>query len=211
MSERTRISSSRASEGSCSRASPSTVKWSTPAFPGRRTAASPSSVGSRKPSRRMTMIVFDAPVLAPALADDGDDGDRPRNRLRGEPFGAPSPCRPRGCFGAVARVSGQTLDERRSAQAPGRPRAGATSTGGTPLVARSSLGEVRDNVTVYDGAYGACRAGKRAAGAGRCSRVTRAPASGARSTRMSDRGMGREGPTNAVRRPWGAGTVDICA
>ena len=35
------------------------------------------------------MIVVDASVLAPALADDGPDGDRARDRLRGEVLTAP--------------------------------------------------------------------------------------------------------------------------
>ena len=35
------------------------------------------------------MIVIDASVVAPALADDGDDGDRARTRLRGERLLAP--------------------------------------------------------------------------------------------------------------------------
>lgn len=36
------------------------------------------------------MIVVDASVLAPALGDDGHDGDRARERLRGERLCAPS-------------------------------------------------------------------------------------------------------------------------
>lgn len=35
------------------------------------------------------MIVVDASVLVPALADDGADGDRMRRRLRGQPLAAP--------------------------------------------------------------------------------------------------------------------------
>jgi predicted nucleic acid-binding protein len=35
------------------------------------------------------MIVIDASVLASALADDGPDGDRARERLRGERLAAP--------------------------------------------------------------------------------------------------------------------------
>ncbi|RYZ27090.1 MAG: VapC toxin family PIN domain ribonuclease, partial [Propionibacteriaceae bacterium] len=35
------------------------------------------------------MIVVDASVIAPALADDGPDGDRARDRLRGEVLTAP--------------------------------------------------------------------------------------------------------------------------
>ncbi len=36
-----------------------------------------------------TVIVVDASVLAPAMADDGADGDRARARLRGEVLAAP--------------------------------------------------------------------------------------------------------------------------
>lgn len=36
-----------------------------------------------------TVIVVDASVLAPALADDGEDGDRARQRFRGEHLAAP--------------------------------------------------------------------------------------------------------------------------
>ena len=36
-----------------------------------------------------TVIVVDASVLAPALADDGEDGDRARERLRRERLAAP--------------------------------------------------------------------------------------------------------------------------
>ena len=35
------------------------------------------------------MIVIDASVLAPALADDGDDGDHARRRLHGQVLAAP--------------------------------------------------------------------------------------------------------------------------
>jgi predicted nucleic acid-binding protein len=35
------------------------------------------------------VIVVDASVLSPALADDGDDGDLARQRLRGERLAAP--------------------------------------------------------------------------------------------------------------------------
>jgi len=35
------------------------------------------------------VIVVDASILAPALADDGPDGDRARDRLRGEVLTAP--------------------------------------------------------------------------------------------------------------------------
>jgi predicted nucleic acid-binding protein len=43
----------------------------------------------RWPSSATTVIVVDASVVAPALADDGPDGVRARARLRGEQLAAP--------------------------------------------------------------------------------------------------------------------------
>lgn len=98
------------------------------------------------------MIVVDASVLAPALADDGDDGGRARDRLRGERLCAPSLVDLE--VASVLRRAATTrrLDERRAAQAladlvllPLR-RIGHVS-----LLDR--IWELRGNVTVYDGAY----------------------------------------------------------
>lgn len=98
------------------------------------------------------MIVVDASVLVPALADDGEDGDTARERLRGQSLVAPElidlevasvlrrlllagrlPAR----RGDLALVDLGDLPLRR---APHRP-----------LLAR--CWDLKDNVTVYDAAY----------------------------------------------------------
>ena len=98
------------------------------------------------------MIVVDASVLAPALADDGPDGDLTRARLRGETLAAPDliDLETTSVIRRLARI-GQ-LDERRAdlalrdlvelplRRAPHRP-----------LLRR--CWELRHNLTVYDAAY----------------------------------------------------------
>lgn len=98
------------------------------------------------------MIVVDASVLAPALADDGPDGDLARARLRGETLAAPDliDLETTSVIRRLARI-GQ-LDERRAnlammdlvelplRRAPHRP-----------LLRR--CWELRHNLTVYDAAY----------------------------------------------------------
>ncbi|MGI9016955.1 MAG: type II toxin-antitoxin system VapC family toxin [Euzebya sp.] len=98
------------------------------------------------------MIVVDASVLAPALADDGPDGDIARARLRGETLAAPDliDLETTSVLRRLARI-GQ-LDQRRAELAltdlvelPLRrasPR---------PLIRR--CWELRHNLTVYDAAY----------------------------------------------------------
>lgn len=98
------------------------------------------------------MIVVDASVLAPALGDDGDDGDRARARLRGERLIAPhlidvevaSAWRGLAAAGhlsarrvALALTDLQELPIRR---APHKP-----------LLAR--CWELRANLTMYDATY----------------------------------------------------------
>ena len=98
------------------------------------------------------MIVVDASVLAPALADDGDDGDRARERLRGERLCAPSLVDLE--VASVLRRATATgaLDERRSAQAlADLALLPLRRVGHLPLLDR--IWEMRDNVTAYDGAY----------------------------------------------------------
>ncbi len=98
------------------------------------------------------MIVVDASVVAPALADDGDDGDRARARLYGERIAAPelidvevlSVVR-KGLFAGV-------LDGRRAAMAVidlGRFRIERVTH--RPLLPRAW--ELHPNVTVYDAMY----------------------------------------------------------
>ncbi len=98
------------------------------------------------------MIVIDASVLAPALADDRDDGDRVRDRLRGEQLVAPElvDLEVLSTLRRAAR-SGQ-LDKRRSRQA-------LEDLAALPLRRVSHLSllpriwELRDNLTAYDASY----------------------------------------------------------
>jgi len=87
-----------------------------------------------------------------ALADDGPDGDRARDRLRGERLAAPHLLEPEVISAWRRLVAGGELDERRADLAladlhglrVGRVRHGA-------LLDR--CWELRDNLTVYDAAY----------------------------------------------------------
>ncbi len=98
------------------------------------------------------MTVIDASVLAPALADDGPDGDRARDRLLGERLVAPalidlevaSVLRRAARAGRLAdRRARQALDDlavlpmRRAPHGSLLPR----------------VWELRDNLTPYDAAY----------------------------------------------------------
>lgn len=98
------------------------------------------------------MLVVDASVLAPALADDGADGDLARARLRGQSLAAPELID----LETMSVIRGQShsggLDARRAALAltdlvalPLRRAAHR------PLLAR--CWELRQNLTVYDAAY----------------------------------------------------------
>jgi predicted nucleic acid-binding protein len=98
------------------------------------------------------VLVVDASVLAPALADDGPDGDAARARLRGDTLAAPelidlettSVIRRRHQAGGLdARRAGRALTdllELPLRRAPHRP-----------LLSR--CWELRANLTVYDAAY----------------------------------------------------------
>jgi len=98
------------------------------------------------------VIVVDASVLVTALGDDGSDGDRARDRLRGERLAAPhlidlevtSAWRRLAAGGDLdPRRARLALDDLRSVRLDRVPHA--------PLLAR--CWELRDNLTVYDGAY----------------------------------------------------------
>lgn len=94
------------------------------------------------------MIVIDASVLAPALGDDGTDGDGARGRLRGEDLAAPEIIDLE-----VTSVWRRTLtDERRAllalADLADLPLLRAPH---LPLLAR--CWELRHNLTPYDAAY----------------------------------------------------------
>jgi predicted nucleic acid-binding protein len=98
------------------------------------------------------LIVVDASVLAPAIGDDGADGDRARARMAGETLAAPELV-----FLEVASVlrravRADRLDARRAGQALADLSALPLRT--VPhlsLLARAW--ELRDNATVYDAAY----------------------------------------------------------
>jgi predicted nucleic acid-binding protein len=98
------------------------------------------------------MIVIDASVLAPALADDGADGDQARERLRGERVSAPELVDLE-VASVLRRASREgRLDERRARQA-------LEDLAAIPLARashRALLGRVwqlRENLTAYDAAY----------------------------------------------------------
>lgn len=98
------------------------------------------------------MIVVDASVLAPALADDGADGDRARLRLRGEQLVAPELIDLEVLSTLRRAVRAGRLDERRSGQALDDLAAlPLRRVPHLPLLARAW--ELRDNLTAYDAAY----------------------------------------------------------
>ena len=98
------------------------------------------------------MLVVDASVLAVALADDGADGDRARQRLKGEELAAPelvdlevaSVLRKQLAVGSLdsrrAQLSLADLADLAIQRAPH-----------LPLLAR--CWELRENMTIYDAAY----------------------------------------------------------
>jgi predicted nucleic acid-binding protein len=98
------------------------------------------------------VIVVDASILVTALGDDDDDGDRARSRLRGETLSAPqlidlevtSAWRRLAAAGHLEdRRARLALDDLRSLR--------MNRVDHTPLIAR--CWELRDTLTVYDGAY----------------------------------------------------------
>lgn len=98
------------------------------------------------------MIVVDASVLAPALADDDVDGDRARERLHGEQLAAPEliDLEVLSVLRRAARAKG--VDERRSAQALTDLAAlPLRRVPHLPLLAR--IWELRDNLSAYDASY----------------------------------------------------------
>jgi predicted nucleic acid-binding protein len=98
------------------------------------------------------VIVVDASIVATALADDGDDGDRARARLRGETLSAPGllDLEVVSVWRRAAR-SGR-LEPRRARQAMADlvelPLARAPH---VPLLER--IWELGDNLSPYDAAY----------------------------------------------------------
>jgi predicted nucleic acid-binding protein len=98
------------------------------------------------------MIVVDASVVAPALADDDEDGDRVRARLDGERLAAPELLDLEVLSVLRRAVRARRLDRRRSGQALGDLLAlPLTRVSHGPLLPR--VWELRDNLTAYDAAY----------------------------------------------------------
>jgi predicted nucleic acid-binding protein len=98
------------------------------------------------------VIVVDASVLAPALADDGSGGDRARARLAGETIAAPELIDLEVVSVVRRAARAGRLDDRRSAQAladlTALPLRRAPH---LPLLER--VWALRENLTVYDAAY----------------------------------------------------------
>jgi predicted nucleic acid-binding protein len=98
------------------------------------------------------VIVADASALAPALADDGSDGERARARLHGERLVAPELLVLE--VASVIRRAHHTgrLEARRCQQALSDLRALPLRLAPhRPLLAR--IWELRENATVYDASY----------------------------------------------------------
>jgi len=98
------------------------------------------------------VIVVDASVLAPALADDDVDGDRARERLHGEHLAAPELVDLE-VVSILRRAAGaKRLDQRRSAQALTDLAAlPLRRVPHLPLISR--VWELRDNLSAYDASY----------------------------------------------------------
>jgi predicted nucleic acid-binding protein len=98
------------------------------------------------------LIVADASVLAPALADDADAGDRYRERLRGERLAAPDLVDLEVTSALRTLVSNGSVPARRAALAivdlSGLPMLRVPS---RVLLAR--IWQLRGSVTAYDAAY----------------------------------------------------------
>lgn len=98
------------------------------------------------------MIVVDASVLATALADDADDGDRTRARLRGEQLAAPELLDLEVASVLRGQMRAGSLDARRAdlalADLDALPIQRAPH---RQLIRR--CWQLRDNLTIYDAAY----------------------------------------------------------
>jgi predicted nucleic acid-binding protein len=98
------------------------------------------------------VIVVDASVLAVALADDGQDGDHARARLRGEQLTSPGLVDLEVASVWRRQIRDGAMDARRAALAladlASVPLRRALH---QPLLAR--CWELRDNLTIYDASY----------------------------------------------------------
>ena len=98
------------------------------------------------------MIVVDASVLAPALSDDGDDGDLARRRLAGETLFAPDLVVLEVVSTVRRALRRGRLEPRRCTHALSDLRALPLSCAShRPLLTR--IWELRDKATAYDAAY----------------------------------------------------------
>jgi predicted nucleic acid-binding protein len=98
------------------------------------------------------MIVVDASVVAPALADDGADGRRARSRLRGERLVAPEVIDLEVASVVRQARQGGLLDDQRAALAlADLAELDLKRIGHRPLLAR--IWELHPNLTPYDAAY----------------------------------------------------------
>jgi predicted nucleic acid-binding protein len=98
------------------------------------------------------VLVIDASVLVPAMADDGDDGDSARARLRGETLFAPELIDLETMSAIRRQLQAGRLNARRADLALGDLVAlPMRRVAHRPLLAR--CWELTENVTVYDAAY----------------------------------------------------------
>ncbi len=98
------------------------------------------------------MIVVDASVVAPALADDDADGDRARERLQGERLVAPELLDLEVVAVVRKALLAGVLDERRAAMAlADLADLDLERVSHRPLLVR--IWELRPNITAYDAAY----------------------------------------------------------
>jgi len=98
------------------------------------------------------VIVVDASVVVTALADDGDDGDRVRQRLRGERLVAPHLIDLEVASAWRRLAAAGRIDERRVALALADLLAlRLERVGHARLLGR--CWELRTNLTIYDAAY----------------------------------------------------------
>jgi predicted nucleic acid-binding protein len=98
------------------------------------------------------LIVVDASVIAPALADDGESGDRARDRLRGERLCAPELLDLEVTSVLRRLLSTGGLDERRASMAlRDLSDLDVRRVSHRRLLAR--VWELRGTVTPYDAAY----------------------------------------------------------
>lgn len=100
------------------------------------------------------MIVVDASVLAAALVDDAADGDRARDRLRGERLVAPELIDLEVCS-VLRRLcqAGRLLERLAAAAMDDLTDLPIERAAHRPLLRR--CWELRENLTIYDAAYAA--------------------------------------------------------